>query len=163
LAPTLLLLENELLTFPFTKQELLDMALVIVRRQHQQIAKSTDSSRFWDVFVGLASHKPSPLVVEGVDYRFQGGNLCIRLGNVHPPYLSQHRSQYNVPGLDKTTLDYYLKHDAAFVEMKYMRFDYKDGATGVSGRTSPTSAYCFDFQKLGIDLVQQNLIDTDSE
>ena len=163
LAPALLLLENQLLEFPFTKEQLLEMALVVVRRQHLQIAKSTDSSRFWDVFVGMASHKPTPLIVEGVDYRFYQGNLCIRLGNVHPPYLTQHRSQYNVPGLDKTTLDYYLRHDPAFVEIKNMRFDYPAGGTMGGGRTSPTSAYCFDFKALGIDLLQQNQTDTDTE
>jgi hypothetical protein len=162
LAPTLLLMDNGLLAFPFTRDELLEMALHIVRRQHQQIAKSTDSSRFWDIFVGMASHKPSPLIVEGVDYKFQGDNLCIRLGNVHPPYLSQHRSQYNVPGLDKTTLDYYLKHDAAFVVKKDMRFEYPAGGDLV-GSTSPTSAYCFNFKALGIDLLQSKVSTTDSE
>jgi hypothetical protein len=163
LAPTLLLLDNGVLQFPFTKEELLAMALVIVRRQHQQIAKSTDSSRFWDVFVGLASHKPTPLIVEGVDYRFQGENLCIRLGNVHPPYLTQHRSQYNVPGLDKTTLDYYLRHDAAFVEQKNIRFIHGKDSETPGAATNATSAYCFDFPSLKIDLLRQDIGNTEKD
>lgn len=156
LAPTLFLMGNDLLQFPFTADELMEMALVVVRRQHQQIAKSTDSSRFWDVFVGMAAHKPTPLVVEGVDYRFVDGNLCIRLGNVHPPYLSQHRSQYNVPGLDKTTLDYYLRHDAAFVEIKNIRFEHPQTSSTPGAATNPTTAYCFDAVKLNLDLLTTN-------
>jgi hypothetical protein len=163
LAPALLLLDNELLRFPFTKEQLLAIALEVVRRQHLQIAKSTDSSRFWDVFVGMASHKPMPLIVEGVDYRFQGDNLCIRLGNVHPPYLSQHRSQYNVPGLDKTTLDYYLRHDPAFVEQKNIRFVHGKDSETPGAATNPTSAYCFDFPTLKIDLLRQDIGNTERE
>jgi hypothetical protein len=163
LAPALLLLENELLRFPFTKEQLLEIALLVVRRQHQQIAKSTDSSRFWDVFVGMASHKPTPLIVEGVDYRFQGDCLCIRLGNVHPPYLTQHRSQYNVPGLDKTTLDYYLRHDPAFVEQKNIRFQHGTDSKTPGAATNPTSAYCFDFSALKIDLLRQDIMNSEAE
>lgn len=162
LAPMLLLVHNEQLAFPVTVQGLYEIALGNVRRQHLQIAKSTDSSRFWDVFVGLASHKPNALIVEGIDYRFQGDNLCLRLGNVHPPYLAQHRSQYNVPGLDKTTLDYYLKNDPAFVDIKTVRFDYPEGHPKRDLDKMSTSCYRFNFKQLGIDLMQQ-LTSTDAE
>ncbi|OUJ70177.1 hypothetical protein BXP70_25340 [Hymenobacter crusticola] len=164
LAPMLFLMEQELLQVPFTSEELYKMALHIIYRQHEQISQSTDSRRFWDVFVGMVSHKPQPLIVEGVDYKFHKGNLYIRLGNVHPPYMMQHRSQYNVPGLDKLTLDYYLKHDPAFVEMKNLRFDMPPSATGGVLRTNPTSCYGFNFEELGIDLSSINGdINTDSE
>ncbi|MCA8831947.1 DUF6371 domain-containing protein [Hymenobacter pini] len=155
LTPTLYLLEDNLLRFPFTVDELYEMALEIIRRQQKQISLSTDSRRFWDVFVGMVSHKPTALVVEGVDYKFHKGNLYLRLGNVHPPYMQQHRNQYNVPGLDKTTLDYYLKNDPAYVGMKNLRFDMPSavpmpGATSI--KTNPTSCYGFNFTELGIDL-----------
>ncbi len=154
LTPVLYFLDNELLKFPVTAAQLYDMAIALIKRQHAQINQTTDSRRFWDVFVGLATHKPMPLAQEGVDYSFRKGLLCIRLGNIHPPYMSAHRSQYNVPGLDKQTLDYYLKHDPAFVEVKNLRFDIPAHMNGgmEAGRTTPTTAYCFDFAKLGIDL-----------
>ncbi|SHL27028.1 DUF6371 domain-containing protein [Hymenobacter psychrotolerans] len=150
LTPTLYLLEANLLKFPFDVDTLYDMAVQIILRQHQQISQSTDSRRFWDVFVGLVSHKPMPLIIEGQDYRFYKGNLYIRLGNVHPPYMQQHRNQYNVPGLDKTTLDYYLKNDPAFLEKKDLRFDMPAGSPVL--KTNPTSCYGFKFDELGIDL-----------
>ncbi|WP_022821888.1 DUF6371 domain-containing protein [Hymenobacter norwichensis] len=153
LTPTLHLLEHELLAFPYTDSDLYLMAIEIIERQHKQISQSTDSRRFWDVFVGMVSHKPMPLVVEGVDYKFHKGNLYIRLGNVHPPYMQQHRNQYNVPGLDKTTLDYYLKNDPAYVDMKNLRFDMPGSSAGMGPqKTNPTSCYGFNFADLGIDL-----------
>lgn len=153
LTPTLYLLEEQLLAFPFDEADLYQMTVEIILRQQQQISQSTDSRRFWDVFVGMVSHKPMPLVVEGVDYKFHKGNLYLRLGNVHPPYMQQHRNQYNVPGLDKTTLDYYLKHDPAFVDMKNLRFDMLTSGAGTGPmKTNPTSCYGFNFAELGIDL-----------
>jgi hypothetical protein len=153
LTPSIYFIERELLRYPITTEQLYEMAIALIRRQHAQINQTTDSRRFWDVFVGLATHKPMPLVQEGVDYSFRKGQLVIRLGNVHPPYMSAHRSQYNVPGLDKQTLDYYLKHDPAFVEIKQLRFDVPAHLNnGVATRTSPTTAYCFDYAKLQLDL-----------
>jgi hypothetical protein len=159
LAPTLHLLDAGLLKFPFTRDELLAMALQLIRRQHQQIHEATDSQRFWDIFVGLATHKPFPLVVEGVDYMFQAGNLFIRLGNVHPHYMKEHRSQYNVPGLDKVSMEYYLKNDGSFVGKKNIRFEIpaaqNNGLPGIKGKA--TSAYGFRFKDLGIDLHQSQM------
>jgi hypothetical protein len=162
LTPALYLIDNKLLGFPVTQEQLYIMAIALIRRQHTQINQTTDSRRFWDVFVGLANHKPTALVQEGVDYSFRKDQLCIRLGNVHPPYMSAHRSQYNVPGLDKQTLDYYLKHDPAFIDIKQLRFDVPASMNnGIAKRTTPTTAYCFDYAKLGIDL-PMNFTDIDS-
>lgn len=152
LAPAYHLIEKDRLKFPVESLELFDMAIKLIRRQHAQISSSTDARRFWDVFVGMANAKPYPQIIEGQDYRFVKGILYIRLGNIHPTYLKEHRSQYNVPGQDKQTIDYYLKNDAAFVGQKNLRFDMPSGAVLV--KTTPTSAYGFDFAKLGIELQQ---------
>jgi hypothetical protein len=153
LTPALYMMENGLLHFPFSKEELVDMGMAIIKRQHEQISNSTDANRFWDIFVALVR---SGDLKEGFDYKFHKGKLYIRLGNVHPLYMERHRQINNMVGQDKTTIDYYLKNSYAFDGIENLRFKIPASAdyNGKYKTTSPTSAYGFVFDKLDIDLHQ---------
>lgn len=153
LTPALYLMDNELLRFPFSKEELIQMGMSIIKRQHEQISNSTDANRFWDIFVALVR---SGDIKEGFDYKFSKGRLFMRLGNVHPLYMERHRQINNMVGQDKTTIEYYLKNSPAFTGIENHRFKIPASyeGTGRHKQTSPTSAFGFDFAKLDIDLHQ---------
>jgi hypothetical protein len=160
LTPVIILMEVEAFKFPFTAQELYDSAANVLQQQNALIRNSHDAQRFWQIFEFLARDGK---VESNVDYKFRGTHLYIRLGKIHPLYMEKHKGMYNIIGLDKTTLEYYLKNDAAFfTNEKTLRFHVSGKYEGPKrARTSPTSCWGFNYEKLGIDVYAEEDPDDD--
>jgi hypothetical protein len=154
MAPVFILMQENLLKLPFTAEELMAQACAILRDQNALIKNSHDSQRFWQIFEFLARDSKLEL---NVDYKFRDKYIYIRLGKIHPLYMERHKNMYNTIGLDKTTLEHYLRHDNAFItNEKTLRFQVAGKFNeGKRLRTNPTSCWGFDFEKLGIDIYQE--------
>jgi DNA primase len=69
--------------------------------------------------------------------------LFIRLTKIHPLYMELHRKQYGTNGVDMTSLSHYMNTSDSFAGLiNSTRF----------GEFINTSAYVFDYEKLGVNL-----------
>jgi hypothetical protein len=93
-------------------------------------------------------------VTEVVDFSTEPRKLIFfRFVKIHPLYMEYHRKQYGKNGVDYVSLQHYIKHHRAYVGYtESTRFD-----------NQITSAYVFDYNKLGINLEKeaQNYHDPD--
>lgn len=150
LAPISILMDGGFLVMPVSKEKLVEISIQVIMKQHEKIGKSTDASRFWDIFAAMAR---TEIIKEGIDFRFMKGDLLVRMGNIHPVYMKEHRSMFGTPGLDKTTIEYYLQNSEAFRGMEKQKFN-KPGTCTPDGRweSQTTSCYRFEFKALNIDM-----------
>jgi hypothetical protein len=159
LAPVYLIAEKNLLQFPFTMDELLNGVIDCIQAQNNLVNNSDDSKRFWQIMEYLYRDGK---IQQGIDFRFHQKNLYVRLGKIHPLYMEKHKIMYNLIGMDKATLEYYLKCDPAFLGQKSLRFqtpEYQDGLN----KTAPTSCWGFKYDGLGIDIFEKTGINYEDD
>lgn len=154
LTPLFILIDEGIITMPVSKERIYELSLENMRNQHDKIGKSTDASRFWDIFVALVR---SDTLKEGIDYRFLKGHLLVRLGNVHGYYLKEHRNMFGSVGLDRTTIDYYLQNSDYFIQMDKQKFNKPGVYEGPNLKTTTTSCHRFNFAKMDIDLSEKDI------
>lgn len=140
-------LENEL-EFPFDSLELFNNCADNLFEQNRQISKENEVSVFWALIEYLSA---SMMIREGEDYLVKHGSkkepnkllLYINFNKAYPLYREKHSSQYGKQGLNKTSLQHYLKSHHTFIETKKaVRFGKKN-----------TSAFVFDYEKLELSLM----------
>jgi hypothetical protein len=136
-------------------EDLYAQAIENIIIQNGLVNNSDDSKRFWQILEFLYRDGK---IQQGVDFRFHNKNIYIRLGKIHGLYMEKHKIMYNLIGMDKATLEYYLKCDSAFLGHKSLRFQTEDYQEGGQKKTAPTSAWGFNYNKLGIDIYEKTTI-----
>jgi hypothetical protein len=138
---------KDVLEFPFESLDLFTNCADNLFEQNRQISKENEVSVFWSLIEYLSA---AGLITEGVDYLVKYGCkndpnkllLYINFNRAYPLYREKHNSQYGKQGLNKTSLQHYLKSHHTFVETKKaVRFGKKN-----------TSAFVFDYDKLELSL-----------
>jgi len=165
LSPVKITLENHLLDLGFSYQDLFHMSIEMIADQTAQITSSEAVSTFWMMIQFMYESKPS-MISDGEDFKIQTTDRTIRLKNkreqwetidfssepkkliffrfskIHPLYMEAHRKQYGKNGVDMVSMTHYIKHHKAYLGYTdSTRFD-----------SMVTSAYVFDYRKLGINL-----------
>lgn len=138
------------LEFPFDSLDLFTNCADNLFDQNRQISKENEVSVFWSLIEYLSA---AGLITEGEDYLVKYGSpkdptkllLYMNFNKTYPLYREKHNSQYGKQGLNKTSLQHYLKSHHTFVESKKaVRFGKKN-----------TSAFVFDYNKLELSLTAE--------
>lgn len=176
ITPLRILMDKELLRCPFEYDTLREMSTDRISDQSAQITSSESVSTFWMLIQFMFEATPQMInhgedfkiatiagqlkvrnkreVSEVVDYTSQPRKLIFfRFSRIHPLYMDLHRKQHGKNGVDYVSLQHYIKHHRAYVGYtESTRFD-----------NQITSAYVFDYNRLGIHLEKeaQNYHDPD--
>ena len=176
IAPMRVIHDHGLLKNPFDHVDLQQHCIDRIADQTSQISSSESVSTFWMLIQFMFEASPQminhgedfkiemiakPLklknkrdVTEVVDFSTEPRKLIFfRFVKIHPLYMEYHRKQYGKNGVDYVSLQHYIKHHRAYVGYtESTRFD-----------NQITSAYVFDYNKLGINLEKeaQNYHDPD--
>ena len=160
---------KEVVTFPFSEEELIKTFLDVIRKQNGQISSSKETATFWKTLAFMAANKQvkeyedfvmSDESVLTVSYNgtnikkviSEGGTkkvIFIRFTKIHPLYLETIRRQSNRTGLDEGSIKHYLETSNAF--LGYIRCKKM-------GRNAST-AYAFDYDLL-VQTIDDFSIDT---
>lgn len=149
------------LCWPFPYDDFKKHLIECLRNQAEKRSTGAVVQKFWDIVLSLAS-KGS--IHEGKEFLIDGPHLFIRFKEIHTLYMEEHLRIYRQPGLLANTLQQKLKNSASWVGYENSK-RFKNGVN--------TSAYCFDYAKLNIDLIyivnqkrafaNQELIETEEE
>ncbi len=135
---------SEVLTLPFTADELFHICADNLMDQHRQISTESEVASFWQIFEFLATNSD----IGRQDFKVDGTHLYINFGRLYQLYAEVFKKQRsNKNPLNKTSLVHYLKNHSAFVEYK----------NGCRFHNKNTSAYVFDFEALGISIPDHSL------
>lgn len=138
---------KDTLDFPFKDDDLFHNISDNLFEQNRQISKENEVSVFWALIEFLSA---SRLITHGEDYVIKIDPkkdpnkllLYINFNRAYPLYREKHNTQYGKQGLNKTSLQHYLKSHHTFLETKKaVRFGKKN-----------TSAFVFDYEKLDLSL-----------
>ena len=130
------------LKFPFTYEHAEKFLIKNMSDQFTILAGSDDVAKWWQVVENLFT---MGTIKEGTDFELADGYLYIRIQQVHPHYQKELRSRNDSHVLDKSTLEHYVKMDAA-VYCDYERKRFEDG--------SNSWVHKFIYKALGIDLIR---------
>ena len=158
--------DNNIFDLGFSFQEAFEHSIVKITDQSAQITSSEAVSTFWMMIQFMFEVRPNPMITTGEDFKIQMVNRSLKIKNkkeqwetidfyrepkkliffrftkIHPLYMEAHRKQYGKNGVDMVSIIHYIKHHKAFIGyMDSTRFD-----------NSNTSAYVFDYAKLGLSL-----------
>lgn len=136
------------INIPYEMEDVAQIVLNTITKQHEKISRSTDANIFWNIFSALVRRGD---IKEGMDFRYRDKQIMIRLSNIYSFYAIQHRQETNMPGLAKESLTWYLENSDAYIGMDKQKFD--TGKYTESGQSKMTSTTCmvFDYEKLPID------------
>ena len=149
---------KEVVTFPFSEDELMQTFLNVIRKQNSQISSSKETATFWKTIAFMAANKQvkeyedfvmsdeSILTIyhNGANIKkviSDGGTkkvIFIRFTKIHPLYLETIRRQSNRTGLDEGSIKHYLETSNAF--LGYIRCKKMGKHTN--------TAYAFDYDLL---------------
>lgn len=140
---------KDILIFPFNSDTIFNVCANNLFEQNRQIGKENEVSVFWSIIEYLSD---SQFLKHGEDYMLKQGSgdyaqkflLYISFSKAYPLYRQHHNTQYGKQGLNKTSLQHYLKSHHTFIgTKKAVRFGKKN-----------TSAYVFDYDSLGLSLAE---------
>lgn len=143
------------LDMPYTMEEVAQVILETIIKQHEKISKSTDANIFWNIFGALVRQGQ---VKEEIDYRFKDRKLLIRISNIYSFYAVQHRHETNNPGLAKESLIWYLENSDAFIGQDKQKFQTGQHEAGIPKHTT-TTCLVFDYDKLPLDIMSELEVD----
>ena len=142
------------LKFPFDDLKLFNTLSDNLFRQNIQMGKENEVSVFWSIIEYLSVSRE---INYSEDYVIKAGHkehgdkmlLYLSFSKAFGLYLKNHRQQHNKQGLSKASLQHYLKSHHAFIDVK------KSCRIGKKN----SSAFVFDYKKLGIHLANEPLVD----
>jgi len=126
-------------TLPFNLNELYKMFCDMLHRHKSLLNDNQEVSVFWETLEVLSDEG---MLVVGRDFKFINDSLAIRFNRAYAAYSEKYRKMHGRTGLDKLTLQNYLKNSPVFIEIK----------DGVRFDSSPTTAWLFKYKELGISL-----------
>ncbi|MGZ4040399.1 MAG: DUF3854 domain-containing protein, partial [Bacteroidia bacterium] len=139
LAPALILVRKKLIVIPCTENELFAKMNDILTAHKKYMEDNQELAQFWNTIEALFD---DGIIRAGHDFKFNLATIAIRWNRFYTAYTEKSRKMFGKNGIDKNTLENYLRNDASFIEVnKSVRFD-----GGVS------SAYIFKYKDLGINL-----------
>jgi DNA primase catalytic core len=142
-----------------------------IRQQNAQVAKSNEIGQFWDLMEAM--YDEGTLIenwhfrVNWLDklktstgdrsfnepiyvLRFKFSSIC--------KFYSEHARRSGLKPLPADTLSYYLKNSKPFLgissSVKFFKKEYKSEEGKVVEEKTITSAYCFDYAKIGVNLTR---------
>ncbi len=160
--------------FPFTANEVLEFGVSVIIEQQKFIESSDDLKNFWSIFSTLIEQKK---IKEGRNYvlsdvcqmRYVGsdeavtyskGMMClfIRWDGLYPMY-AQYSRMSNMPALGEKTIQFYLEKTKYFQgKIAAKRFVDRD-----TKETWNHQAWCFDYNKMDINLIESQSIESDND
>lgn len=169
-------IEN-VINFPFTYNELLEIALECIMIQNNQINSSNEVSTFWDILEAMFDDN---ILIDGWHFKVQytdsirgksktidfgpGGAKSIlkfKFNSVIKLY-SEHASRMKVKPLPADTLKYYLENHEAFIivekDCRFTLSEFSNVEGKVIEQKQITTAYCFDYSKLKINLTREAIM-----
>lgn len=140
LAPVCLLAEAKQIALPFTLDELFTMCTDVLRMHKALLNSNQETAVFWEIVETLFDERI--VSWEHGDFKFFGHEVAIRFNKVYAAYSMRFRQMHGRTGMDKLTLQNYLRNSPAFIAVREsVRFD-----------TQVTSAWIFNYKALGINL-----------
>ena len=166
-------LQNEF-DFPFTFEQVLDFGISTIEEQQKFIESSDDLKNFWSIFATLIEQKK---IKEGRNYtlsdvcqmRYVGsdelitypkGMMClfIRWDGLYPMY-AQYARMSNMPALGEKTIQFYLEKTKYYQgKIAAKRFADRD-----TKETWNHQAWCFDYNKMEVNLIESQSIESDNK
>lgn len=163
--------------FPFNYDELKPIAIKAIKDQNSQIQKSNEIGMFWDMLEAMFDEN---IIKEGWHFRLKymdsitntKGNtrmlinpadvLLFKFTTIAKLYSENLRKSGNKP-LPADTLRYYLENNKHFFGIakgiKFTLKEYSKDEGRIIEKKTSTTAYCFDYKKLNINLRRQSIME----
>ena len=160
LAPLKIIMDDSDIHFPFTFDVIKNMSIGMISDLSQQISSSESLANFFALIQYMYENKQivaeddfeiktlqkitilekgKPVLTE---FKQPVRVLLIRFSKIHPLYLELHRRQFNKNGVDKVSLEHYIKHHKSWI-------GYTDK---IRIGDHVTSAYALNYNELNIQL-----------
>jgi DNA primase len=159
--------------FPFTFDQVLDSGISVIKEQQKFIESSDDLRNFWSIFMTLIEQDK---IREGRNYmlhdvarmqyigseqplNYPHGMNClyVRWGGLYPLY-AEYSRRSNLPALGERTIQFYLEK-SKYYEGKIKAKRFRDRNTN---QNWISQAYCFDYDKMDINLIASNKTEYDN-
>jgi len=160
--------------FPFNFDQVLNFGISIIEEQQKFIESSDDLKNFWSIFATLIEQRK---IKEGRNYvladvcqmRYVGseelitysrGMMClfIRWDGLYPMY-AQYARMSNMPALGEKTIQFYLEKTKYYQgKIAAKRFADRD-----TKETWNHQAWCFDYNKMDVNLIVSQSVESDNE
>lgn len=159
--------------FPFSYPEILDVAIRSVRTQNNQISKSSEIGMFWNMFEAMFDDNTIKDQWQfRIDYTDEiktkrnvialkepANVLKFKYNTIYASYAHAARKQSSKP-LPSDTLMYYLKNNPAYIGIQdqtvFTETIIDPSTKLLSKKTQNTSAMCFYYDMLNINLIRKD-------
>jgi len=157
--------------FPFTFQEVLDFGINVIKEQQKFIESSDDLKNFWSIFSTLIEqnrlkegrnyvlHNVSSISYIGSNEPVQYGKgmmcLFLRWDGLYPLY-AEYSKRSGMISLGEKTIQFYLEK-TKYYQGKIKSKKFRDKVTG---QEWTNQSYCFDYDKMNINLIKSEDIET---
>lgn len=132
----------DIVNFPFTKLELENHFIKIVKNMKNKMAGASPISRFWECFMASMRGNSTEVIMLYKDYKLEGNLIFIKFTQVYNIVLSRWLRTYKETIPAKSEMLEMLKNDSAF-------YTYKDKCRiSNNAKVGPTSAFVFDLNKM---------------
>ena len=156
--------------FPFNFQKLFNFSLEVTRAHNKQISQSDEIGMFWNLLEALFDDNviidkwhfnikmiTSLITTKGNTLNFEGGKRILRFKfNAIAKIYSEHLRRSGEKPLPKDSLRHYLTTNKYFIAIdracKFYRKDFMANEGKIIEQKQTTSAFCFDYDLLSIDL-----------
>jgi DNA primase catalytic core len=163
-------LENKL-DLPFTFDELKEVGIRSVRDQNNQISKSNELAIFWEIIEALFDEN---ILIDRWHFKIDWCDelnlvdikrtmepaievLKLKFSSIYKLY-AEHARKTGQTVLPNTTLKYYLENAKYYIGVerssKFIYKEYDREAGEMKEHIQVTTAYCFDYVKIGINLTR---------
>jgi hypothetical protein len=140
LAPVKILLDTGKITLPSSMNVIKAKCVDLLNYQNTLLTDNAEITAFWNLLETMYNEH---LVDESLGHFILKDNcLYLRFNLVYAAYAEKYRKMYGKNGLDKLTLENYLKHSPQFIEVK----------KSVRYENAVSSAMVFKYKDLGIEL-----------
>jgi DNA primase len=159
--------------FPFNYEKVLDFGIRVITEQQKFIESSDDLRNFWSIFATLIEQDK---IKEGRNYvlhdvclvryigceepvQYSRGMMCLflRWDGLYPLY-AEYSRRSNMVALGEKTIQFYLEK-TKYYQGKIKNKKFRDKITGQSWMNQ---AYCFDYNKMNINLIASQNIEFDN-
>lgn len=175
-AAALRTLQNKI-NFGFGYGDIRAIIIQGIKQQNEQVSKSNEIGQFWEMIEAMYDEN---ILIDGWHFRvtyldklktttgnrtFNSGKYILRLkfSTISKLYAENAR-RTGIKPLPNDTLSYYLKNSKSFEgvspSVKFVNKEYKSEEGKVVESKTITSAYCFDYKKLNINLMRGVFGDT---
>ena len=170
IAAALRTMQNKV-NFGFGYQDIRGLLIKGIREQNSQVAKSNEIGQFWDLMEAMYDENS---IIDGWHFRitlmdkiktttgernFNHAKTVLRFKfNIIQKLYAENARKSGLKPLPGDTLSYYLKNSKSFLgiqsSVKFYIKEYHSSEGKVVEQKTITSAYCFDYDRVGINLTR---------